>query len=90
MFILQGVQGCIVQGVLCVFYKMSSVYCTRCAVCIVHSVDQKKSSFNKENFDIKSNINQGLFCHDQVSSGKIWIFFLFVTQFTHVFRHHGA
>ena len=35
--------------------------------------------------------NQGLFCHDQMSLGEFLdFFFKFVTQFTHVSRHHRA
>ena len=52
MCIVQGVpcvlhNMCSVQGVECVFYKVCSVYCTSQPV---------KSSVNKEDFNIKSNI----------------------------------
>ena len=61
---------CFVQVVPCILYRVCCVYCTRCAVCIVQGVLcvfyklcsvygthwPGKSSVNKEDFDIKSNI----------------------------------
>ena len=49
-------------SVPCLFYKVCSVYCARCAVCIVQGMQcvffpqpTAKSNFNKEDFNIKSN-----------------------------------
>ena len=46
-----------------VLYKVCNMYCTRCAVCIVQGVQcvlytqqTSKSSVNKEDFKLKSNI----------------------------------
>ena len=39
---------------------------------------------------MKIQIYQNIFCHDQESFGKCLEFFLFVTQFTDVLRHHEA